>query len=121
MKLLINYDYPGNVRQLKYIVESVVSLLQDECEILPEHLPSYVRRVWSNSDHSIVDDNPFDVSLTSFSLTEQVEAFEKEIIHRVLKKTNYHITNSAKALGLSRQSLNYKINKYELPIHRWVD
>lgn len=121
LDLLVNYTYPGNVQQLKYIVESVVSLSPDDNEILPGHLPAYIKSTVTNLNQSSIYDNPFEMAETPFSLTEQVEAFEKAIIHRVLKKTNYHVTNSAEALGLSRQSLNYKIKKYDLPIIRGGD
>ena len=44
MTLLSNYDYPGNIQQLAHIIEGAVSLLQDETEILPEHLPDYLQK-----------------------------------------------------------------------------
>ena len=117
MNVLLKYDYPGNVRQLAHIIEGTVSLLEEEKIILPEHLPKYLQSTNSTKEMS-ASPNPFSESVSSFSLIEQVEAFEKDLIKRVLKSTNYHITNSAEILGLSRQSLNYKIKKYDLSIIR---
>ena len=63
-------------------------------------------------------DFPRDYLPSSLSLTEQVEAFEKEIIANTLASANFHITNAAEMLGITRQSLNYKIKKYEITITR---
>lgn len=118
MNLLLKYDYPGNVRQLAHIIEGTVSILEDEKVILPDHLPKYLQSTNLTTNEMLGSPNPFNESASSFSLIEQVEAFEKDLIKRVLKNTNYHITNSAEVLGLSRQSLNYKIKKYDLSILR---
>ena len=53
---------------------------------------------------------PYDESL---SLTENTAAYEKEAISRILEKTD-SITEAAKILRVSRQTLSYKIEKYRL-------
>ncbi|WP_438315742.1 sigma 54-interacting transcriptional regulator [Sporosarcina sp. FA9] len=122
MDILQSYNFPGNIRQLAHIIEGTLSLTDGEKVVLPEHLPGYIQNV-----HNIQTGSPnefsdsFQTNVSSYSLTDQVEAFEKGIISRELKNTNYHITNAAKNLGLSRQSLNYKIKKYELSIERGGD
>jgi arginine utilization regulatory protein len=114
LTILYKYDYPGNVRQLEYIVEGAVAFLRDEKNILPEHLPSYIYDHHNYKDETSFSNEP----ISSLPLTEQVEAFEKDLITRMLKKMNAHITNTADGLGISRQSLNYKIRKYEIEIIR---
>ncbi|MGH2318624.1 sigma 54-interacting transcriptional regulator [Planococcus sp. SE5232] len=115
MKILTNYHYPGNVLQLKYIIEGARALVkEDNGLITPDHLPTYLVQ------HIELESNlPFLSSCNS--LTEQVETFEKELILRMLNKTNMHITHTAENLSISRQSLNYKIRKYAIKITREVD
>lgn len=111
MNIFTNYDYPGNVRQLEYIIEGVLAILHDEKTITEEHVPTYLSAM-TNCEPTTVFQN--DGVTSNLSLTERVEAFEKEMIIGTLIKTNYHITNAADQLGISRQSLNYKIRKYEI-------
>lgn len=114
MTQLKKYSFPGNVRQLEYILEGALALLGDGNIILPHHLPTYLTSTDTSEDIGSVD-LEFSPSL---DLTEQVERFEKELIVQTLHKTNCHITQAAEKLGISRQSLNYKIRKYEIGISR---
>ncbi|MBD7985822.1 sigma 54-interacting transcriptional regulator [Sporosarcina sp. Sa2YVA2] len=111
MNIFTNYDYPGNVRQLEYIIEGVLAILHDEKIIGEEHVPTYLS-AQNNCEPTTIFHN--DAVNSNLSLTDRVEAFEKEMIIGTLIKTNYHITNAADQLGISRQSLNYKIRKYEI-------
>lgn len=118
LEILCKYDYPGNIRQLEYILEGSEALLLDDSVILPEHLPDYVFEKSGTLSAISPLESISHRSTFSQTLTEQVEAFEKEIIVSTLTKTNFHITNAADKLGITRQSLNYKIKKYEITIAR---
>lgn len=118
LEILCKYDYPGNVRQLGYILECSEALLLGGSVILPEHLPEYVFEKSETFDTLGPVESRSHRSTSPHTLTEQVEAFEKEIIVSTLTKTNFHITNAADKLGITRQSLNYKIKKYEITIAR---
>lgn len=117
IEILSKYSYPGNIRQLEFIIEGAIALLLDEKVLLPEHLPTYIYERNDDRENLSISIE----QMSSLPLTEQVEAFEKELIVRMLKKTNSHITNAAEKLGLSRQSLNYKIRKYDIEIIRGDD
>ncbi|QTD43008.1 sigma 54-interacting transcriptional regulator [Sporosarcina sp. Te-1] len=110
MDLFMKYDYPGNIRQLEYILEGVLAVLHDEIVITPDHLPDYIS-VSLHQETTSIHFVEEEVGLPS-NLTDRVESFEKELILKTLQKTNYHITNASDLLGISRQSLNYKIRKY---------
>lgn len=111
MNIFTSYDYPGNVRQLEYIIEGVLAILHDEKVIVEEHIPTYLSTTNNCEPTTVFHNNEISSNL---SLTERLEAFEKEMIIGTLIRTNYHITNAADQLGISRQSLNYKIRKYEI-------
>ncbi|MFB5086034.1 sigma 54-interacting transcriptional regulator [Psychrobacillus sp. PGGUH221] len=115
LEILLKYNFPGNVRQLEYIIEGAIALLDNSTVISTDHLPSYISK--EQVTYNEVD-FPRDYLPSSLSLTEQVEAFEKEIIANTLASANFNITNAAEMLGITRQSLNYKIKKYEITITR---
>jgi len=89
------YSWPGNVRELRNIVERLM-LLATENEIdletvravLPQTIDTHVKG--------------------SGPLTERVQGFEREVILAELKRNHFHITNTAKALGLERSHLYKK-------------
>ncbi len=99
--ILSKYNWPGNIRELRNLVERMVVLCQTEI-IDVENIPSHVRL--SKSDMALISSNE--------SLT--VEEMEKEMIIKSLKKTNGNITKAADNLGMSRRTLHRKINKLGL-------
>lgn len=113
---LLKYDWPGNIRELKNVLLRAVLLESDEI-ILPEHLmldPRRGRRT-KIDDSSVVrmDKNgEIDVDLPSNGIS--LEKVEVELIKATLAKTNWNISQSARLLDLTRDTLRYRIEKYEL-------
>ena len=95
---LTRYTWPGNVRELRNAMERAALLSHGEL-ILPEHLPAKAR---------VANDNPG----APKSEGEQLEDIEKQAILQALKKHNYNRTETAKALGISRRALVYKLQKF---------
>jgi Nif-specific regulatory protein len=96
-KLLLAYDWPGNVRELKNCIERAVVLGQGEV-IQPEDLPIHIRK------GSKIIPSPL----------ESIENMEQDHIIRVLRYTNWNKSDAAKILGVTRQTLDNKINKYKI-------
>jgi len=110
-KILRNYDWEGNVRELKNVVQRAVFLAKEceEDEILPEHLPSHMISETSHLEHDL------DISLNrSKGLEQTLEEVERLLINDSLVKTGWKISESAKLLGIPRTSLYYKLEKYHL-------
>ena len=109
MKMLEEYDWPGNVRQLKNVIEQII-VLSDKENIGPEDLPHFIRdkRVEEPKDASGTGAHGTDSTLGSLS------QMEKEHIEKVLKKTDGNQTKAAKMLGISRRTLYQKIKEYGL-------
>jgi len=93
---LERYSWPGNVRELRNAMQRAVLLSQSEL-ILPEHLPVRVRSA---------ADRPSSPSLIS---SEQLNEIEREAILQALRKYEFNRTETAKALGISRRTLLYKL------------
>lgn len=100
MELLLEYDYPGNIRELENIIERVVTLSQGEV-IKKEEIPL-----------------PFSTlpSAGYPSLSEITNQAEREYIIRVLKLTGGNRARAAELLGISRKTLWEKINAYGIEI-----
>jgi Transcriptional regulator containing PAS, AAA-type ATPase, and DNA-binding domains len=95
---LVNYTYPGNVRELQYVIERAVIMADNE--IKADDI------VFSPIEH-IRPDEPAP-SLPSHNL----EDLERSTIERVIEKHNGNISRAAKELGLTRTALYRRLNKY---------
>ena len=103
-KKLKSYDFPGNVRELKNMIERAVILSDNE--VLSEDCFVSFAFLWENKTPEF-DDN-----------TEVLElaAVEKNHITKVLKKTKYNKAKTARLLNISRQALDRKIAKYNINV-----
>ena len=102
MEILLNYEYPGNVRELENILEHALIICQEKT-IQPRHLPEYlqVRRTSRKS-----------LAKRSFSPLHVSDDEERDKIISVLQQHNGHRAKTAKALGMERTTLWRKIKKY---------
>ncbi|MCT4660392.1 MAG: AAA family ATPase, partial [Tissierellales bacterium] len=105
-KLLLSYSYPGNIRELKNIIERLV-VLSDDGFLKYEDLP--LLDLESHAD----DDKTSQGDLTK-TLKELRTETEIAHIKEVLASTGQNITHAAEILGISRRQLSNKINEYGL-------
>lgn len=117
--LLSEYSWPGNVRQLENVIKRLVLLSTDKVvgfsEIksileLEENSPPKVFL----SDYTKIDDMVDDKESPIKSLDE----VEREHLERVLEKLNYNISNTARALKISRKTMHNKLKKYNIVIKK---
>lgn len=107
-KLLTDYPWYGNARELRNVIERVC-ILEDTDVICPEHLPSeIVNRV----DSGIETAEGTSIDLPEEGLT--LKEVEKDLISQALKKSEGNQTKAAKLLGISRDALRYKMQKFHL-------
>jgi two-component system response regulator HydG len=105
MTLLTEYDWPGNLRELKNIIKRSVLLSQGQ-EITKNVLPMDITnpRVLQKS----TDQNEL------FNLKDVVEQAETDAIQRALKKANNNKSKAAVLLGIDRKTLYNKLNAYHI-------
>lgn len=102
--ILRQHEWAGNVRELEHTIEGTMNLMVDEETVTPEHLPMRFRKKY-NPPESQASDN---------TLEETVNSFEKRYIEQKLKENDGNISRTAKILGISRQSLQYRLKKHQL-------
>lgn len=96
---LMNHHYPGNVRELQYIIERAV--------------------IMADGDQLQANDlifSPIESAITTESEPQELKlsAIEKNTILKVIEKNNGNITKAAKELGLTRTALYRRLSKYDI-------
>ena len=107
MRLLVNYDFRGNVRELENIIHRAVVLTDGE-EIQPEVIGFDLLTAQQTGTTKY-----FDLSLKEFN-----DACERDYILYQLNKNNWHISHTAAAIGIDRSNLTLKMKKYGITNHR---
>ena len=102
LKAFMDYTWPGNVRELKNAVQSTVGLNPGAEIITRDDLPDFVRQSLSPA----ISDVPM-----ARTLEEAMKETEKQLILKALREHNGKISDAAKALGITRQSLHYRMAK----------
>ncbi|MBI9015079.1 MAG: sigma-54-dependent Fis family transcriptional regulator [Clostridiales bacterium] len=94
---LLQYDYPGNIRELRNIIERLV-VLSENGEILAEDLPEHFSGEPTEGE----------------TLRSYRDQAEKVFIIKTLEENKYNMTKSAEQLGISRRQLFNKVEKYKI-------
>ncbi len=104
MACMLRYRWPGNIRELRNVVERCMLLADGQVEvgILPPEIAS---------DTVVVDEDQPDAGASSGSkLDEQ----ERAMILRALNESNWNQSRAARELNISRDHLRYRVKKYNL-------
>ncbi|WP_026841771.1 sigma-54-dependent transcriptional regulator [Citrifermentans bremense] len=103
-KLLVEYNWPGNIRELKNVIERAIILGNDE-NLLLENLPLEIVAKASQGT----------VPLTTFKLPPEgidIEEVERELIKQSLEMTDYNQSKAAKKLNLGIDAFRYRMKKF---------
>ena len=101
LEILSRYTWPGNIRELKNVVERALSLADGTC-ILPEHLPPELLGICAIPV----------VTTTEGLLVDQLAQCEHEIVQRTLSQAKGNMALTARMLGISRTTLYEKCRRY---------
>ncbi len=119
LKVLMDYDFPGNVRELENIIERGVALESSNI-ILPESLTLYGRQEENQDFEQTGRDHPMFLAAASedelydLGIEHVMSDLEKRLIMHALQKTDNSKMRAAELLQISFRSLRYKIQKYGL-------
>ena len=109
LRRLERYSWPGNVRELQNVVEGAFASARSELLLL-DHMEDALDRETEESRQPVSGEEPL---AEGFSLSKAVEQYEKELLRKAMAQSA-SISQAARLLGLSRQNLKYKLQKYDL-------
>jgi two-component system, NtrC family, response regulator AtoC len=107
-RLLLSHDWPGNVRELRNAIERAM-ILEDSALITPPSLPIAISHPDSNGS------GPASAALTAQPIDGlSLEDNERSLLARALEKTSGNQTQAARLLRITRDTLRYKMKKFNL-------
>ncbi len=106
-KLLLYHDWPGNVRELRNAIERAM-ILEDSALIMPSSLPIAISRPDPGAPTAI----PASLEAPADGLS--LEDNERGLLVRALEKTSGNQTQAARLLRVTRDTLRYKMKKFNL-------
>ncbi|HKB87879.1 MAG TPA: sigma-54 dependent transcriptional regulator [Ignavibacteriaceae bacterium] len=106
--LLLRYDWPGNIRELKNIIERIC-ILQKLPVVEGFHLPVEL----TSLDKKAVREEKFD-DLTGFSFEEIIRETEIDLIKKAYELSGNNTSQTARLLKIPRETLRYKLEKYNI-------
>ncbi|MBU0638965.1 MAG: sigma 54-interacting transcriptional regulator [Planctomycetes bacterium] len=99
LAVLCTYHWPGNIREMRNVIERAV-LLCDSGKITPQHMPREIA-----GEHEPVRPAEGESSLVGY---------EKAMILKALQENGWNQSQAARALGISRDNLRYRLRKYQI-------
>lgn len=109
MDYLKEYHWPGNERELEHVIKGAFELIDQDELITFDHLPLQFRQKNAAENEFLIQRNK-DIK----PLDEYIQEAETYYIQKAMLFHDYNITKTAKALGMSRQNLQYRIRKYDI-------
>jgi len=103
---LLSYSYPGNIRELKNIIERLMVLTTGR-NVLKGDIINNNKNINNSSSNEMINEN-----ITTYK--EAKRDFEIKYINKVLKSCGNNITHAAKIMDISRRQLFNKIMEYDL-------
>lgn len=129
LQLFQQYDWPGNIRELFNTLDYVLNTIEGNNWITIKHLPRNLQQLAEGVPKENPDASPLANETTAapaalpveshsveqgMGLQGTLEQVERNIIEATLQQNRYNISRAARQLGLSRQSLQYRMKRLEL-------
>jgi Nif-specific regulatory protein len=106
--MFMSYHWPGNVRELENVIERAVLVCGDAGVIHGHHLPPTLQTAQASG------------TMSRLSLSEAVDAYEKDLLVDTLKTTRGNRAKAVRLLDTTPRILNYKVRKYDIDCSRFT-
>ncbi len=103
--ILTNYSWPGNVRELEYVIKASMHIA-DGKKVKVSDLPSNILKY--EIDESVIENRD------DLNLNRAISNLEIQMIKLALEESGDNITKAASILSIPRQTLQYKLKKYNI-------
>jgi two-component system, NtrC family, response regulator AtoC len=115
MKALLDFSWPGNVRQLENVIERAVALSFGKIDLGPEDLPRDI------IDEGLVEMPVLHVGGDGFSLDEVLASYEQKMLYQALEHAGWVKTRAAELLKIKRTTLIEKMKRLGIPLRGSLD
>ena len=110
IELLMQYDWPGNIRELEHFIENIMVRTSDTDRYLRiDNIPEYILDIIKANAITY-----YEVKKFNQPLQETLDNIEQKIILQTLEKHRWNVTKTAEELGVTRQSLIYRMRKLNI-------
>ena len=112
-EIFLNYDWPGNLKELEVLLDDISALLTTEEYVELIHIPAYFKWKLKQAEPVTTEQQTlFDFSQKNIQpLDEYMRKVEDHYIAHALQLNNGNISQTAKALGIHRQGLQYRLKR----------
>ncbi|MBY0124325.1 sigma 54-interacting transcriptional regulator [Bacillus sp. S/N-304-OC-R1] len=110
MQEMLRYDWPGNIRELRNVVERLVVFATDGV-IRKEYLPFHSQTAYSSLDQLTSQSGLNEAEHTILPLQEEMDQHEKRVLEKALQITNGNKLECAKQLGVTRATLYNRLKR----------
>lgn len=128
MQCFMNYHWPGNVRELEHVIECAMVVIGDSDYITLDHLPHHLIECYARQQDEHEEVNQLVIldadfrkqthhnnrKKTNYILKHKIDSTERDLIIKILSETQGNVSRTARILGISRQSLQYRLKKYNI-------
>lgn len=105
IKKMLDYDWPGNIRELESVVQKAIIL--SDSENIDENIISSILRIDSHLPQKT------DESITKATKEQKsLDEIEKDLIIEAMNKTGWNMSKASKILGITYRTLQYRLGKY---------
>lgn len=111
-KAMMDYSWPGNIRELEHMIESTMNLIDSEIITMDMINYNFSSRAPLVNEQSVTSGTPAE----PYSLQQTVGQFEKDLIIKALKDSNGNVSKAAKFLMLPKQTLHNKIKSHGIKV-----
>lgn len=113
MKLLEEYNWSGNVRELENVIDRIV-VMTNEQVIKPEHLPLNIQKNKINTITNTPKNSKELKKLKKQVKEEAIKSIERSFVIESLKRNDWNITKAAEDVGMKRQNFQTLMKKYQV-------
>ncbi|MGC8658094.1 MAG: sigma 54-interacting transcriptional regulator [Desulfomonilaceae bacterium] len=110
MKMLRNYDWPGNIRELRNVLERAL-IISEQRDITEDHIVCMRHGSTTPLDTGLSEAKEMKEQV---SMTDSINDLKKSLIEEALLKCNGNVTRAAEILGITRNSLKHQIKRNDI-------
>jgi len=118
LELFNEYTWVGNIRELENVMEYAFALMSSSDTVIEfKHLPSYLNLKNNTYRVKNVVRETVRVEHETETLEVAMAIYEKELIENYLSDNDWNVSKTAKILNIKRQSLQYRMKKYNIKLN----